>query len=69
MKEQKEKELELLRVLTLKDAVGVGLGASTAMLGVLLSQILGISRMMLAMGRRHDLPPVFQIYFTTASRI
>ncbi|RDV16550.1 amino acid permease [Pontibacter diazotrophicus] len=38
----------------------VTLGASTAMLGVLLSQILGISRMMLAMGRRNDLPPVFQ---------
>ncbi|MEX0967422.1 MAG: amino acid permease [Bacteroidia bacterium] len=38
----------------------VTIGASTAMLGVLLSQILGISRMMLAMGRRHDLPPVFQ---------
>lgn len=38
----------------------VTIGASTAMLGVLLSQILGISRMMLAMGRRHDLPPFFQ---------
>lgn len=38
----------------------VTLGASTAMLGVLLSQILGISRMMLAMGRRNDLPPVFE---------
>jgi basic amino acid/polyamine antiporter, APA family len=36
------------------------IGASTAMLGVLLSQILGISRMMLAMSRRNDLPPVFQ---------
>lgn len=36
------------------------LGASTAMLGVLLSQILGISRMMLAMGRRKDLLPVFE---------
>ena len=36
------------------------IGASTAMLGVLLSQVLGISRMMLAMGRRNDLPPVFQ---------
>ncbi len=36
------------------------IGASTAMLGVLLSQILGISRMMLAMGRRNDLPPSFQ---------
>lgn len=38
----------------------VTLGASTAMLGVLLSQILGISRMMFAMGRRNDLWPVFQ---------
>src|SRR5690606_12549909 len=34
----------------------VGIGAVTAMLGVLLSQILGISRMMLAMARRRDLP-------------
>jgi APA family basic amino acid/polyamine antiporter len=31
-------------------------GAATAMLGVLLSQILGISRMMLAMARHGDLP-------------
>ncbi len=38
----------------------VTIGASTAMLGVLLSQVLGISRMMLAMGRRYDLPPIFQ---------
>lgn len=38
----------------------ITIGASTAMLGVLLSQILGISRMMLAMGRRNDLPPIFQ---------
>lgn len=38
----------------------VTLGASTAMLGVLLSQILGISRMLLAMSRRSDLPPFFQ---------
>ncbi|MDQ3021968.1 MAG: amino acid permease [Bacteroidota bacterium] len=38
----------------------ITIGASTAMLGVLLSQILGISRMMLAMGRRNDLPPLFQ---------
>lgn len=37
----------------------VFIGASTAMLGVLLSQILGLSRMMLAMGRRKDLPPFF----------
>ncbi len=45
------------------NAPGMGtiitLGASTAMLGVLLSQILGISRMFLAMGRRHDLPSFF----------
>jgi len=43
-------------------AIGVivSIGASTAMLGVLLSQILGISRMMLAMGRRKDLPPFFE---------
>ena len=38
----------------------ITLGASTAMLGVLLSQILGISRMMLAMGRRNDLPGFFE---------
>lgn len=38
----------------------ITIGASTAMLGVLLSQILGVSRMMLAMGRRKDLPPIFQ---------
>ena len=38
----------------------ITVGASTAMLGVLLSQILGISRMMLAMARRKDLPPVFE---------
>jgi basic amino acid/polyamine antiporter, APA family len=39
----------------------VTIGASTAMLGVLLSQVLGISRMMLAMGRRNDLPKVFEL--------
>lgn len=38
----------------------ITIGASTAMLGVLLSQILGISRMMMAMGRREDLPAFFQ---------
>jgi basic amino acid/polyamine antiporter, APA family len=36
----------------------VALGAATAMLGVLLSQILGISRMIFAMARRGDLPAV-----------
>lgn len=39
----------------------ITVGASTAMFEVLLSQILGISRMMLAMGRRHDLPPFFEL--------
>ena len=34
----------------------VAIGATTAMLGVLLSQLLGISRMMFAMARRRDLP-------------
>jgi basic amino acid/polyamine antiporter, APA family len=34
----------------------VSLGALTAMLGVILSQILGLSRMTFAMARRHDLP-------------
>lgn len=38
----------------------VTVGACTAMLGVLLSQILGISRVMLAMGRRKDIPQFFQ---------
>jgi basic amino acid/polyamine antiporter, APA family len=37
----------------------ITLGASTAMLGVLLSQILGISRMLYAMGRKRDLPSLF----------
>lgn len=38
----------------------VGIGATTAMLGVLLSQIVGISRMMFAMARRDDLPRVLE---------
>lgn len=38
----------------------VTLGASTAMLGVLLSQVLGVSRMLLSMGRRGDLPKLFK---------
>jgi APA family basic amino acid/polyamine antiporter len=38
----------------------VGIGAATAMLGVLLSQMLGISRMMFAMARRGDLPRVLE---------
>lgn len=35
----------------------VAVGATIAMLGVLLSQLLGVSRMLLAMARRRDLPP------------
>lgn len=38
----------------------VSIGAGTAMLGVLLSQILGISRVMLAMARRNDLPGILE---------
>lgn len=40
-------------------ALVVAIGATTAMLGVLLSQLLGISRMIFAMSRRRDLPAVF----------
>ncbi len=38
----------------------IALGAYTAMLGVLFSQILGISRMLFAMGRNTDFFPIFQ---------
>lgn len=37
----------------------IALGACTAMLGVLLNLILGLSRVVLAMGRQHDLPDIF----------
>ena len=37
----------------------IALGAITAMLGVLLNLILGLSRVALAMGRQGDIPPVF----------
>lgn len=40
-------------------ATFVALGAMTAMLGVLLNLILGLSRVALAMGRRGDLPAAF----------
>lgn len=39
-------------------AKALGWGACTAMLGVLLSQLLGVSRMFFAMARRRDLPAV-----------
>lgn len=38
----------------------IGIGATTAMLGVLLSQILGISRMLFAMARKGDMPKGFE---------
>ena len=37
----------------------VSLAAITAMLGVLLNLVLGLSRVLLAMGRRHDVPAFF----------
>jgi basic amino acid/polyamine antiporter, APA family len=39
--------------------LAIAIGATTAMLGVLLSQLLGISRMIFAMARRRDLPAFF----------
>jgi basic amino acid/polyamine antiporter, APA family len=48
------------RTFTLPGVVlAISIGATTAMLGVLLSQLLGISRMIFAMARRGDLPKVF----------
>jgi APA family basic amino acid/polyamine antiporter len=38
----------------------VSIGAITAMAGVLLNLILGLSRVVLAMGRRRDLPRLFE---------
>ena len=40
-------------------ATAVAVGSVTAMLGVLLNLILGLSRVAVAMGRRSDLPPAF----------
>lgn len=37
----------------------LAVGAMTAMLGVLLNLILGLSRIVFAMGRKRDLPPIF----------
>ena len=52
---------EASRVFTLPGVFWiVGIGAATAMLGVLLSQIVGISRMMFAMARRNDLPRILE---------
>ncbi len=45
--------------LGLLDMPLVTIGAVTAMLGVLLNLVLGLSRVWLAMGRRHDMPRVF----------
>ncbi|MBC7805403.1 MAG: amino acid permease [Akkermansiaceae bacterium] len=46
----------------------LSLGAVTATAGVLLSQLLGVSRVLLAMGRRGDMPPVFA-YISNASGV
>ena len=40
-------------------AYGIAIGAITAMLGVLLNLVLGLSRVLLAMGRQGDMPPIF----------
>lgn len=40
-------------------ATFVSIGAITAMLGVLVNLVLGLSRVVLAMGRRRDLPAIF----------
>ncbi|UUO07245.1 APC family permease [Blastopirellula sp. J2-11] len=40
-------------------AIVLALGATTAMAGVLLNLVLGLSRVVLAMGRRRDLPAIF----------
>lgn len=46
----------------------IALGAMTAMLGVLLNLLLGLSRVLLAMGRRGDMPPqVAQVTARTAT--
>ena len=39
----------------------IAVGAITAMLGVLLNLILGLSRVALAMGRQGDMPPIFRV--------
>ncbi len=48
-------------------AMVVALGAVTAMLGVLLNLILGLSRVVLAMGRRRDVPSCFAAVGGSAS--
>jgi APA family basic amino acid/polyamine antiporter len=49
-------------------AVVLAVGAVTAMAGVLLNLLLGLSRVVLAMARRRDLPPFFtRIHAATAS--
>ena len=47
----------------------VGIGAVTAMLGVALNLILGLSRMLLAMGRRRDMPGLFADVNTSGSPV
>jgi basic amino acid/polyamine antiporter, APA family len=47
----------------------VSLGAMTAMLGVLLNLLLGLSRMLLAMGRRRDMPRQFESVNSSGSPV
>jgi APA family basic amino acid/polyamine antiporter len=50
-------------------SVIISLGAMTAMLGVLLNLVLGLSRMLLAMGRRRDTPHLFASVNSSGSPI
>lgn len=52
-----ETAAQTLEVSTLPEIVVIG--AVTAMLGVLLNLIMGLSRVVLAMARRNDMPPIF----------
>jgi len=52
-------EMILLALDQNKMAAVVTIGALTAMLGVLLNLVLGLSRVLLAMGRRGDMPSLF----------
>lgn len=47
----------------------ISIGAMTAMLGVLLNLLLGLSRMLLAMGRRRDMPGQFALVNRSGSPV
>lgn len=52
-------EVAVRSVVGSSGAIVIAVGAVTAMLGVLLNLILGLSRVLLAMGRRRDMPRFF----------